>query len=90
MADAITNHALPASSCFCREDVPWLHIPIDSKKNEPTPFSSVLKCSSCGLGRLSPLPDASDIPGFYALNATTRTVIATLRTYFLPLRINYS
>lgn len=45
---------------------PWLSMPLDPKKNEPTPFSSVVLCS-CGLARLSPLPDAADIPGFYEL-----------------------
>ena len=47
---------------------PWLTFPIDAKKNEPTPFSAVARCQDCGLGALSPLPDAGSIPGLYALD----------------------
>ena len=47
---------------------PWLKMAIDAKKDEPTPFSSVKRCSACGLGSLSPLPDEEDIPGFYELD----------------------
>jgi SAM-dependent methyltransferase len=44
-------------------------MPIDAKKNELTPFSSVVKCQSCGLGVLSPMPDADEVPSLYALES---------------------
>src|SRR4249919_1805573 len=47
----------------------WLEMPIDAKKNQPTPFSTVLKCRDCGLGMLAPLPDADVIPKLYELDA---------------------
>jgi len=43
-------------------------MPIDAKKNEPTRHSTVLKCERCGLGSLSPLPEADRIPDFYVLD----------------------
>jgi SAM-dependent methyltransferase len=43
-------------------------MPLDAKKNEPTPYSSVVRCERCGLGSLSPLPEADEIPAFYALD----------------------
>jgi SAM-dependent methyltransferase len=48
---------------------PWLNMLIDAKKNAPIANSSVLRCDACGLGVLSPLPEAGDIPGFYALES---------------------
>lgn len=47
----------------------WLAMPIDAKKNEAMPYSSVLACVDCGLGVLDPLPDADAIPAFYALDS---------------------
>jgi SAM-dependent methyltransferase len=47
----------------------WLDMPIDAKKDATTPFSSVRRCTQCGLGSLSPLPAADDVPGFYELDA---------------------
>ena len=29
---------------------PWLYMPIDAKKNEPTAYSAVAKCVDCDLG----------------------------------------
>ena len=49
--------------------VPWLHMPIDAKKNQRTPFSSVLKCRHCGLGTLSPLPEPHEIADLYKLDS---------------------
>lgn len=48
---------------------PWLTMPLDPKKNEPTPFSSVVRCEDCGIGVLNPLPSETDIPRFYDLEA---------------------
>jgi SAM-dependent methyltransferase len=46
---------------------PWLFMPIDAKKDEPTPHSSVLRCQSCALGVVSPLPDPDAVPALYDL-----------------------
>lgn len=47
---------------------PWLAMPIDAKKNIPTPFGTVVRCAVCRLGAVSPLPDVGDIPDFYQLD----------------------
>src|SRR4051794_15863004 len=47
----------------------WLYMPIDGKKNEETPYSSLLRCSSCGLGVISPLPDPAAVPALYELDS---------------------
>ena len=60
---------LAGAKCLCGGQMaPWLHMPVDAKKNEPTAYSTVLKCEQCGLGSLSPLPDADTIPDFYVLD----------------------
>jgi SAM-dependent methyltransferase len=46
----------------------WLTMPIDAKKNELTPYASVLRCADCGLGVLDPLPEPDVIPAFYELD----------------------
>lgn len=46
---------------------PWLYMPVDPMKDEPTPFSSVLRCAGCGLGSLSPLPSADQVAALYDL-----------------------
>ncbi len=56
------------NACGCALN-PWLFMPIDAKKNEATPYSTVLACGSCGLGVLDPLPEADAIPAFYALKS---------------------
>jgi len=48
---------------------PWLHMPIDAKKNQPTPYSTVVKCTHCELGVLAPLPTADAIPALYQLGS---------------------
>lgn len=48
---------------------PWLDMPIDAKKNEPTAYSAVAKCVDCDLGVLDPLPEAEAIPAFYTLDS---------------------
>lgn len=47
--------------------MPWLSMPIDAKKNEPTPYSSVAKCTECGSAHLAPMPGAEEIAEFYNL-----------------------
>jgi SAM-dependent methyltransferase len=44
-------------------------MPIDAKKNQRTPYSTVLKCAQCGLGALSPLPEPDAIPALYVLDS---------------------
>lgn len=46
----------------------WLNMPIDAKKNSPTPYRDVIRCKDCGHGVLYPLPSAEEIPEFYILN----------------------
>src|SRR5690348_4675507 len=46
---------------------PWLSMPVDAKKNEPTPYSSVAKCSRCGCAHLAPMPSAEEIADLYDL-----------------------
>lgn len=44
---------------------PWLYMPVDGLKKEPTPHSSVARCGTCGLGALFPVPDPEEIPALY-------------------------
>lgn len=46
---------------------PYLYMPIDAKKDEPTPFSTVVQCRLCKLAMISPLPRADEVPSFYQL-----------------------
>lgn len=46
---------------------PWLFMPVDPLKNEPTPHSTVKRCDRCGLGALSPVPRADEIASFYEI-----------------------
>jgi SAM-dependent methyltransferase len=43
-------------------------MPIDAKKNEPTPYNAVLKCADCALGVLDPLPEPDAIAPLYELD----------------------
>lgn len=58
-------------SCVsCGGDVkPWLRMPIDAKTRESTPYGNAVRCTSCGLGAISPLPRPDEIPAFYKLDA---------------------
>ncbi|HWJ68720.1 MAG TPA: class I SAM-dependent methyltransferase [Sphingobium sp.] len=47
----------------------WLTMPIDAKKNTPMIYRSVLRCRTCSLGVLSPMPDPGAIPEFYRLGS---------------------
>jgi SAM-dependent methyltransferase len=47
---------------------PWLYMPFDAKKNQPSRFSDFLRCESCGLGALHPLPDADEVSVMYAFD----------------------
>jgi SAM-dependent methyltransferase len=49
--------------------MPWLNMPLDAKKNEPTPHSSIAKCQSCGLAHLASIPSEEEIPSLYDLGA---------------------
>lgn len=59
------------SSVACKscgaEMAPWLSMPLDAKKNEPTPYSSVARCSQCGCAHLALIPDAEEVAGLYEL-----------------------
>lgn len=48
---------------------PWLYMPIDAKKNEPTIHNKIFKCVNCALGVIHPLPKANDIQEFYELQS---------------------
>jgi SAM-dependent methyltransferase len=48
---------------------PWLSMPIDAMKDEPTPHCDAWQCASCGLAGIYPRPSASEVPGFYDLPA---------------------
>ena len=48
---------------------PWLHMPVDAKTGELTPYSEVIRCQSCELGMISPLPPPAAVPGFYQLGS---------------------
>lgn len=47
----------------------WLVMPIDAKTYAPTRFGNVTRCDVCGLGGVDPLPDPSEVPAFYRLDA---------------------
>jgi SAM-dependent methyltransferase len=46
----------------------WFDTPIDPKKNTPCPLPKVVMCRSCRVGQVEHLPDAAEIPAFYALD----------------------
>ncbi len=48
---------------------PWLEMPIDPKKMQPSRFSSFYFCNNCSFGSMSPLPIPQDIPEFYNLDS---------------------
>ena len=53
---------------LCGGDLtPWLEMPIDAKKDEVTPFKSLVRCDRCGTGMLVPQPRADQIEEFYRL-----------------------
>jgi SAM-dependent methyltransferase len=43
-------------------------MPIDAKKDSPTPFGTVVRCADCHLGVVTPLPDADEIAELYRLD----------------------
>lgn len=47
----------------------WIAMPIDAKKNEPTPFGRILRCADCGLARSARMPDPAEVGGFYDLKS---------------------
>lgn len=57
--------------CFiCGESMrAWLNMPIDGKTFQPTPYGKVQRCVGCGHGAVQPMPKASEVPQFYALDA---------------------
>jgi SAM-dependent methyltransferase len=46
----------------------YLDMPIDAKKDEPTSFSSLVRCQDCGTAMISPQPTPDDVPAFYQLS----------------------
>jgi len=44
-------------------------MPIDAKKDDPTPFNSFAWCNHCAIGMLTPTPRADEIANFYQLSA---------------------
>lgn len=48
---------------------PWLSMPIDPKKEKPTPFGDLVRCSHCSYGSTRIRPDAELIEGFYELES---------------------
>lgn len=49
--------------------LPWLAMPIDPIKDQPTPYASAMRCDACDTGSIRPLPSAAEIAGFYALDS---------------------
>jgi SAM-dependent methyltransferase len=47
----------------------WIAMPIDAKKDEPTAFGDIVRCTGCGLARSAKIPDPGEIAGFYDLAA---------------------
>lgn len=47
----------------------WLAMPIDAKKQEPTPFGRILRCDRCGLARSADMPEPAEVGAFYDLAA---------------------
>lgn len=52
-----------------REMTAWIDMPIDAKKNVPTPFGDVLRCAQCGLGRAANMPAPEEVAALYDLDA---------------------
>lgn len=48
---------------------PWLAMPIDPIKNEPSGFANALRCVACGTGSIRPVPSPAEVAGFYRLDA---------------------
>lgn len=48
---------------------PWIDMPIDAKKDAPTAYGAVARCTGCGLGQANPLPARNDVATFYDLDA---------------------
>ena len=46
----------------------WLNMPLDPKKNEATRFGRVVRCQSCGLGAVDPLPRPEEVADLYRLD----------------------
>jgi len=46
---------------------PYLEMPIDAIKDEPTPFKAIVRCSRCGTGTVARCPKPDEVPGFYEL-----------------------
>ena len=55
---------------FCNGEMrQWVSMPIDAKKNAPTPYSEFLRCAKCGTGAMHPLPPVGAIAELYELPA---------------------
>jgi SAM-dependent methyltransferase len=55
---------------LCGGDLsPWLEMPIDGKKDQPTPFKSFIRCDDCRTGMLTPQPKADQITELYQVPA---------------------
>ncbi|KXU32635.1 hypothetical protein A0J57_08755 [Sphingobium sp. 22B] len=50
-----------------RNTRPWIVMPIDAKKDMPTPFGDVLRCDHCGLGMAARMPRRDEIADLYDL-----------------------
>ncbi len=46
---------------------PWLAMPIDAKKDEPTPFKTAVRCRACETGMLFPQPTPGQLNEAYRL-----------------------
>jgi SAM-dependent methyltransferase len=47
--------------------VPWLSTPIDCKKDTPTGYGTIVRCPSCEMGSIHPVPRVDEIADFYQL-----------------------
>jgi SAM-dependent methyltransferase len=47
----------------------WIDMPIDAKKDAPTPFADVLRCEGCGLGMATRMPKAEEVADLYDLTS---------------------
>lgn len=55
---------------FCDGEMrQWVSMPIDAKKNAPTPYNEFLRCETCGTGTIHPIPPADAIAELYELPA---------------------
>lgn len=67
MADEPAAGKEPACPVCAVPARPWIAMPLDAKKDEPTSFGTVARCPECGLGMATPMPSADEVPQFYDL-----------------------